>query len=140
MVPNANQQFMEDQQIRFCLQTISLPVHRDAGQEEDGTIEVEIEEEPYKTTHEVPKNPAIPQDIARHQEGQRQAVHQVGGGQVHHVDQRGVPALPATAGPARPKQNHRVQGQAEEKREGVADRQEDVLVGLIDAARRRREQ
>lgn len=115
-------------------------MHRNAGEEEDGAVEVEVEEESYEAAHEVPEHPVVPQHVAGHQEGQRQAVHQVRGGQVHHVDQRGVPAPPAAAvGAAGPHQNHRVQHQAEEEGEGVADGQEDVLVGLVDAAGRRRE-
>lgn len=117
----------------------SLPVHGDARQEEDGAVQVEVEEEPNKAAHEVPEDPAVPQHVAGHQEGQRQAVHQVSGGQVHHVDQGGVPPPPAAVGPARPEQDHRVQGQAEEEGEGVADGQEDVFVGLVDAAGRRGE-
>lgn len=70
----------------FCFYAV-LPVHRDAGKEEDGAVEIEVEQEAYEAAHEVPKHPAVPQHIACHQEGQRQAVHQVSGGQVHHIDQ-----------------------------------------------------
>lgn len=75
-------------------------MHRDAGEEEDGAVEVEVEEEADETAHEVPEYPAVPQYVACHQEGQRQTIHQVGGGQVHHVDQRGVPAPTATTATA----------------------------------------
>lgn len=123
-----------------------LPVHGDAGEEEDGAVEVEVEEEADEAAHKVPEHPAVPQYVACHQEGQRQAIHQVGGGQVHHVDQRGIPASPAaTATAAAPavvaagaQQHHRVEGEAEEEGQRVADRQEDVLVGFVNAAGRRR--
>lgn len=114
-----------------------LPVHRDAGEEEDGAVQVEVKEEAYEAAHEVTEHPVVPQHVAGHQEGQRQAVHQVGGGQVHHVDQGGVPVPPAAVTPAWSQQHHRVERQAEEEGQRVADRQEDVLVGLVDAARRR---
>ncbi|TNN47449.1 hypothetical protein EYF80_042334 [Liparis tanakae] len=109
-----------------------LPVHGDAGEEEDGAVEVEVEEEADEAAHEVAEDPAVPQHVTRHQEGQRQAVHEVGGGQVHHVDQRGVPAPPAAAAAAAvmaagAQQHHRVEGEAEDEGQRVADRQEDVL-------------
>lgn len=62
-------------------------MHGNAGEKEDGAVEVEVEEEADEATHEVSKHPAVPQHVARHQEGQRQAVHQVSGGQIYHVDQ-----------------------------------------------------
>lgn len=122
-----------------------LPVHRDASEEKDGAVEVEVEEEADESAHEVPEHPVIPQHIAGNQEGQRQAVHQVGGGQVHHVDQGGVPATTAAdataaaagAAAAGSQQHHRVEREAEEKGQRVADGQEDVLVGFVDAAGRR---
>lgn len=127
-----------------CVPLISrgsfLPVHRDASEEKDGAVEVEVEEEADESAHEVPKHPVIPQHVAGNQEGQRQAVHQVGGGQVHHVDQGGVPATTAAdaaAAAAGSQQHHRVEREAEEKGQRVADRQEDVLVGFVDAAGRR---
>ena len=121
-------------------------MHGDAGEEEDGAVEVEVEEEADEAAHEVPEHPAVPQHVARHQEGQRQSIHQVGGGQVYHVDQRGVPAPSATADAAAAaavvaagaQQHHGVEGEAEEEGQRVADGQEDVLIGFIDAAGRRR--
>lgn len=96
-------------------------MHRDAGEEVDGAVQVEVEQEAHQATHEVPENPAVPQHVAGHQEGQRQAIHQVGGGQVHHVDQGGVPAPHSPSPPprvaTRAQQNHRVQGEAEEEGE-----------------------
>lgn len=119
-------------------------MHGDAGEEEDGAVEVEVEEEADEAAHEVPEHPAVPQHVARHQEGQRQTVHQVGGGQVHHVDQRGVPAptaaraATATAATvlvaAGSQQHHRVEREAEEEGQRVADGQKDVLVGFVNAA------
>lgn len=121
-----------------------LPVHRDASEEKDGAVEVEVEEEADESAHEVSEHPVIPQHVAGNQEGQRQAVHQVGGGQVHHVDQGGVPATTAVnaaaaagAAAAGSQQHHRVEREAEEKGQRVADGQEDVLVGFVDAAGRR---
>lgn len=123
----------------FGVFTLFLPVHGDASQEKDGAVEVEVEEEADESTHEVPEHPVIPQHVAGHQEGQRQTVHQVGGRQVHHVDEGGVPATAATAGGAAAagsQQHHRVEREAEEEGQRVADGQEDVLVGLVDATRR----
>jgi len=109
-------------------------VDGDAREEEDGTVEVKVEEETDKAAHEVPEDPAVTHDVARHQERQRQAVHEVRRGQVHHVDQRGVPAPGLAKGAV---EDDRVQGDAEEERERVADGQENVLVGLVYAAGRR---
>lgn len=39
---------------------LRLPVHGNAGEEEDGTVEVEVEEEPDKAAHEVSEHPAVP--------------------------------------------------------------------------------
>lgn len=117
-------------------------MHGDACQEKDGAVEVKVEEEANQPTHEVPKHPVIPQHVAGHQEGQRQAVHEVGGRQVHHVDEGGVPATAAAASGAAAagsQQHHRVEREAEEEGQRVADGQEDVLVGLVDATRRRRQ-
>lgn len=118
--------------------TMFLPVHGDASQEEDGAVEVKVEEEANESTHEVPEHPVIPQHVAGHQKGQRQTVHEVGGGQVHHVDEGGVPATAATAGGAAAagsQQHHRVEREAEEEGQRVADGQKDVFVGLVDATR-----
>lgn len=117
-------------------------MHGDAGEEEDGAVEVEVEEEADEAAHEVPEHPAVPQHVARNQEGQRETVHQVSGGQVHHVDQRGVPAPPAARAAtaatvlvaAGSQQHHRVEREAEEEGQRVADGQEDVLVGFVNAA------
>lgn len=122
-------------------------MHGDAGEEEDGAVEVEVKEEADEAAHEVPEHPAVPEHVARHQEGQRQTVHQVGGGQVHHVDQRGVPASPTTTAAAAAatvvaagaQQHHRVEGEAEQEGQRVADGQEDILVGFVNAAGRRRD-
>lgn len=70
-------------------------MHRDAGEEEDGAVEVEVEQKPNKAAHEVPKHPAVSQHVARHQERQRKTIHQVSRGQVNHVDERGIPTPPA---------------------------------------------
>ena len=120
----------------------NVPVHRDAGEEEDGAVEVEVEEEANQAAHEVPEHPPIPQHVARHQERQRQTIHQVSGRQVHHVDQRGVPSTPAATSPAAAavlvaagsQQHHGVEREAKEEGQRVTDGQEDVFVGLVDAA------
>lgn len=109
-------------------------MHGDAREEEDGAVEVEIEKKAHKAAHEVPKHPAVTHYVACHKEGQGQTVHEVCSGQVDHVDQRSVPALGSTD---RAVEDHRVQRDAEDERERVADGEEDVLVGLIYAARRR---
>lgn len=112
-----------------------VSVNRDAGEEEDGAVEVKVEEEANQATHEVPEHPSVLHDVARHQKGQRQPVHEVRGRQVDHVDRRGVPALGAAE---RLVQDVPLQRDAEEEGERVADGEEDILVGLINAARRRR--
>lgn len=108
---------------------------RDAGEEEDGTVEVKVEEETDQATHEVPEDPAVTHDVTGHKEWQRQAVHEVCGGQVDHVDQRRVPAFGLPEGS---EEYDRVEDDAEDEGEGVTDREENVLVGLIYAARWRR--
>lgn len=113
-------------------------MHGDASQEKDGAVEVKVEEKANEPTHEVPEHPVIPQHVAGHQEGQRQTVHEVGGCQVHHVDEGGVPAATTAAScaaAAGSQQYHRVEREAEEEGQRVADGQKDVLVGLVDAAR-----
>lgn len=112
-----------------------VPVHRDTREEEDGAVQVEVEEEANQAAHEVSKHPAISHHVTGHQEGQRQPVHEVCGGQVDHVDQRRIPALGASEGAI---QDDGVQRDAEDEGEGVADREEDVLIGLIYAAGWRR--
>lgn len=112
-----------------------VPVDRDAREEEDGTVEVEVEEEADQAAHEVSEDPAVSHDVTGHEERQRQAVHEVRRGQIDHVDQGSVPALGSPEGTV---EDHRVEGDAEEEGERVTDGEEDVLVGLVDAAERRR--
>lgn len=52
-----------------------IAVDGDTGEEEDGTVEIEVEQETHQATHKVPKHPAVSQHVAGHQEGQGQAVH-----------------------------------------------------------------
>lgn len=59
----------------------------DTSEEENGAVEVKVEEKTDQAAHEIPKHPAVTHDIASHKEWQRQAVHEVCRGQVHHVDQ-----------------------------------------------------
>lgn len=106
-------------------------MHRNASEEEDGAVEIEVEEKADQAAHEVPKNPLVSHDVTGYEEWQRQAVHEVCGGQVDHVYQRGVPAF----GPEGTIEDDRVKGDTEDECERVTNREEDVLVGLIDAAR-----
>lgn len=108
-----------------------VSVHGDAGEEEDGAVEVEVEEEADQAAHEVAEHPAVAHDIAGDEEWQRQAVHEVCGGQVDHVDEGGVPALGTSEGAV---EDDGVEGDAEEEGERVADGEEDVLVGFVNAA------
>lgn len=39
---------------------IIIPVHRDAGEEEDGAVQVEVEEEADEPAHEVSEHPVVP--------------------------------------------------------------------------------
>lgn len=62
-----------------------VSVHRDTSEEEDGAIEVKVEEKTNHTAHEVPKNPAVTHYVTSYKKWQRQAVHKVCRGQVNHV-------------------------------------------------------
>lgn len=55
-----------------------VSMDRNAGEEGDGTVQIEVEEEANEATHEVSKDPAVPHDVAGHEKRQRQAVHEVG--------------------------------------------------------------
>lgn len=103
------------------------------GEEEDAAVQVEVKQETHQPAHEVSKNPMVTHHIAGHEERQREAVHQIRGGQIDHVDQRSVP-LTATPAPVGPKEDGGVQDEAEQEGQGVAQRQDDVLVGLVNAA------
>lgn len=62
----------------FCLQCDDLhwvadtevSVDRNASEEEDGTVQVEVKEKTNKTAHEVPKDPTVTHDVTRHKEWQ----------------------------------------------------------------------
>lgn len=105
-----------------------ISVHGNASEEWDGTVQIEVEQEANKATHEVAKDPTVPHDVAGHEEGQWQAVHEVRWREVDHVDERGVPPLGLEKGS---EEDDRVQGDAENEGERIADWEEDVLVGLI---------
>lgn len=47
-----------------------VSVDRDASKEEDGTVEVEVEEETDQAAHEVTKDPAVTHDVTSHKEWQ----------------------------------------------------------------------
>ena len=109
-----------------------VSVDGDASEEEDGAVEVEVKEKTDQAAHEVPEDPAVTHDVTSHKEWQRQAVHEVRRGQVDHVDQRSVPTLGSAE---RAVEDDRVKGNAEDERERVTDGEENVLVGLVYAAR-----
>lgn len=109
-----------------------VPMDRDASEEEDRAVEVKVEEKTDEAAHEVPEDPTVTHDVTSHKEWQWQAVHEVCRGQVDHVDQWSIPALGPAEGTV---EDDRVKGKAEDERERVTYGEEDVLVGLIYAAR-----
>ena len=47
-----------------------VPVDRYTSQEEDGAVEVEVEEESDQAAHKVPEDPAVTHDVTSHKEWQ----------------------------------------------------------------------
>lgn len=87
-----------------------VPVDRDASEEENGAVEVKVKKKSDQPAHEVPEDPAVSHDVTSNEKWQRQAIHEVCGGQVDHVDQRGVPSLGPPKGAV---EDHRVERDAE---------------------------
>lgn len=87
------------------------------GEEEDAAVQVEVKQETHQPAHEVSKNPMVTHHVTGHEERQREAVHQIRGGQIDHVDQRSVPLTAALAGP---QEDGGVQDEAEQEGQGVA--------------------
>lgn len=47
-----------------------VSVDRNAGEEGDGTVQIEVEEKANEAAHEVPKDPTITHDVTGHKEWQ----------------------------------------------------------------------
>lgn len=86
-----------------------------AGKKEDTAVKIEVKQKTYQSAHEVSEDPMVTHYIAGHEERKREAVHQICGCQVDHVDQRRVPlsASPTTVGT---QEDRGVQDDAEQER------------------------
>lgn len=89
------------------------------GEEEDAAVQVEVKQKTHQPAHEVSKNPMVTHHVAGHEERQREAIHQIHGGQIDHVDQRSVP-LTAASALMGSQEDGGVQEEAEQEGQGVA--------------------
>lgn len=92
----------------------------EAGEEEDATVQVEMEAEADELAHELPKDPVFATGVVVNQEREAGEVQQVGAGQVQHDDGAALPGphLENVSG-----DGHRVPWEAHEKDDAINNRE-----------------
>lgn len=106
-----------------------VPIHADAGEEEDAAVEVDVEQKAHNFAGRHPEGPVVVVTVVVDEGGQRQNVQEVGQGEVEQEDGGGVPGPNLQEEP----QSCGIEDEAKDKDQAVGHRQEDVFEVLIKA-------
>lgn len=68
-----------------------VPVNTDAGQKQNTSIEIHVEDETLQSTQHIPKYPVCFVEVVKDEERQREDIAEISQGQVKHVDRDAAP-------------------------------------------------